>query len=154
VIDGESTWLEGLALVGLLLHHRREASVGRAERRLTRVPGAGAAAYAAGRSGRLIRREAPRASHRIEARRAPLGPGAGPFQTLPGRATYEALWQLFARQPAACRWVQVAAYLASAVLDGWWPAYDTNAYWLAAKHILNGQPALPAVHDLGSGVYK
>jgi hypothetical protein len=78
----------------------------------------------------------------------------GPFQTLPGRATYEALWQLFAVSLLLVVGVQVAAYLASAVLDGWWPAYDTNAYWLAAKHILNGQPLYQQSTILGSGVYK
>ncbi len=77
-----------------------------------------------------------------------------PFQPLPGRATYETLWQVFAVSLLLVVGVQVAAYLLSAVLDGWWPAYDTNAYWLAARHILDGQSLYQQSTIQGSGIYK
>jgi hypothetical protein len=48
----------------------------------------------------------------------------------------------------------VACYVLSAVVDRWWPAYDTNAYWLAAKHILGGQPLYQQSTIWGSGIFK
>jgi hypothetical protein len=48
----------------------------------------------------------------------------------------------------------VACYLLSAVVDRWWAAYDTNAYWLAAKHLLGGQPLYQQSTIWGSGIFK
>lgn len=50
--------------------------------------------------------------------------------------------------------VQVAWIAIVNIEANWWPAYDTNAYWLAAKHILNGDPLYaPALITTG-GAYK
>lgn len=54
--------------------------------------------------------------------------------------------------------VAVAVQLAWIVIwnleSNLWPAYDTNAYWLAARHILNGDPLYaPALITTG-GAYK
>jgi hypothetical protein len=50
--------------------------------------------------------------------------------------------------------VQVAWIVIWNVESNLWPAYDTNAYWLAAKHILNGDPLYaPALITTG-GAYK
>lgn len=54
--------------------------------------------------------------------------------------------------------VAVAVQLARIVIwnleSNLWPAYDTNAYWLAARHILNGDPLYaPALITTG-GAYK
>jgi hypothetical protein len=50
--------------------------------------------------------------------------------------------------------VQVAWIVIWNVESNLWPAYDTNAYWLAAKHILDGDPLYsPALITTG-GAYK
>jgi hypothetical protein len=36
----------------------------------------------------------------------------------------------------------------------WWPAYDTNAYWLAARHLLDGSPLYQQSLIWSSGIYK
>jgi hypothetical protein len=50
--------------------------------------------------------------------------------------------------------VQVAASVLAQIQFGWWPAYDTNAYWLAASHLLHGQPLYQESVITGSGIYK
>lgn len=77
-----------------------------------------------------------------------------PLRSLPGRATYEALWQLFTVSLLLVVGIQVAAYVLTEVMAGWWPAYDTNAYWLAAQHILNDQPLYQQSTIWASGIYK
>jgi hypothetical protein len=50
--------------------------------------------------------------------------------------------------------VQVAATVFDNVSYNLWPAYDTNAYWLSAQHILNGQPLYTQAEIWTSGAYK
>jgi hypothetical protein len=56
--------------------------------------------------------------------------------------------------------VAIAVQIAATVIDNvtfnsaWWPAYDTNAYWLAAQHILNGQQLYAPAEIWTSGAYK
>ena len=50
--------------------------------------------------------------------------------------------------------VQVVATVYDNVTYNLWPAYDTNAYWLAAGHILNGQPLYTQAEIWTSGAYK
>jgi hypothetical protein len=73
---------------------------------------------------------------------------------LPGRATYETLWQVFAISLLLVVGVQVVAGVISGTLSGWWPAVDTNAYWLAARHILDGQPLYQESTIQAGGIYK
>lgn len=50
--------------------------------------------------------------------------------------------------------VQIAATVIDNMRYQWWPAYDTDAYWLAAQHILNGQPLYFQAEIWTSGAYK
>ena len=54
--------------------------------------------------------------------------------------------------------VAIAVQIVAAVLDNMrydlWPAYDTNAYWLAAQHIINGGPLYFQAEIWTSGAYK
>jgi hypothetical protein len=50
--------------------------------------------------------------------------------------------------------VQVVATVADNMRINWWSAYDTNAYWLAARHILDGQPLYTQAEIYTSGAYK
>ncbi len=54
--------------------------------------------------------------------------------------------------------VAIAAQLAATVLDNvlfnWWPAYDTNAYWLATRHLLDGSPLYARAEIWTAGAYK
>jgi hypothetical protein len=72
----------------------------------------------------------------------------------PRRATYGTLWQVFAISLLTIVGVQVAFGALAATLDGWWPAYDTNAYWLAARHLLDGRPLYEPATITASGAYK
>ncbi|MGA3029306.1 MAG: hypothetical protein ABSE58_01040 [Candidatus Limnocylindrales bacterium] len=50
--------------------------------------------------------------------------------------------------------VQIAATVIDNMRYDWWPAYDTNAYWLAAQHAINGQPLYFQAEIWTSGAYK
>ena len=54
--------------------------------------------------------------------------------------------------------VAIGVQLAAVVLDNmrvnWWPAYDTNAYWLASRHLLDGQPLYAPAEIYTAGAYK
>ena len=54
--------------------------------------------------------------------------------------------------------VAIGVQLAAVVLDNmrvnWWPAYDTNAYWLASRHVLDGQPLYAPAEIYTAGAYK
>jgi hypothetical protein len=73
---------------------------------------------------------------------------------LPRSATYDTLWRIFAGSLLLVIGVQVAAGVRNEVMSGWWPAYDTNAYWLAAGHVLDGQTLYQPSTITGSGIYK
>jgi hypothetical protein len=73
----------------------------------------------------------------------------------PGRpALYSALWYVFAYGLLLVIGAQTAAYTQERLLDGWWPAYDTNAYWLAARHVLSGEPLYQQSTIWAGGIYK
>jgi hypothetical protein len=54
--------------------------------------------------------------------------------------------------------VAIAVQLAATVIDNvafnWWPAYDTNAYWLATRHLLDGSPLYTRAEIWTAGAYK
>ena len=50
--------------------------------------------------------------------------------------------------------VQVAALVIDNLSYQWWPAYDTNAYWLAARHLLDGSQLYAPAQIWTSGAYK
>jgi hypothetical protein len=50
--------------------------------------------------------------------------------------------------------VQLVAIVADNMTHGWWSAYDTNAYWLAARHVLDGSPLYTQAEIWTSGAYK
>ena len=50
--------------------------------------------------------------------------------------------------------VQVAAVVIDNLRVNWWSAYDTNAYWLAARHIVDGQPLYTQAEIWTAGAYK
>ena len=50
--------------------------------------------------------------------------------------------------------VQLVATVAENMSHDWWPAYDTNAYWLAARHLLDGSPLYQQALITTSGAYK
>ena len=54
--------------------------------------------------------------------------------------------------------IAVAVQLAAVVIDNmsyhWWPAYDTNAYWLAARHLLDGDKLYAQAQIWTAGAYK
>ncbi len=73
----------------------------------------------------------------------------------PGRpAVYSALWNVFAYGLLLVIGAQTAAFTLERLADGWWPAYDTNAYWLAARHILSGEPLYQQSTIWAGGIYK
>ena len=49
---------------------------------------------------------------------------------------------------------QSAAWAQEQIATGWWPAYDTNAYWLAARHVASGEPLYQQSTIIGAGIYK
>lgn len=71
---------------------------------------------------------------------------------MPGRGAYERLWRFFAVSLLIVVGVQVAAGVLAEIRVGWWPAYDTNAYWLAAKHLLDGGPLYQESSITASGI--
>lgn len=50
--------------------------------------------------------------------------------------------------------IQVAAVVIDNLRVNWWPAYDTHAYWLAARHIVDGQPLYAQAEIWTSGAFK
>jgi hypothetical protein len=50
--------------------------------------------------------------------------------------------------------IQVAAQLYDNLRINWWFAYDTNAYWLSGKHILDGQPLYARAEIWTGGAFK
>ena len=50
--------------------------------------------------------------------------------------------------------MQVVAGVLDELQSGWWPAWDTNAYWLAAQHVLHGQALYQQSTITAGGVYK
>ena len=54
--------------------------------------------------------------------------------------------------------IAIAVQLAAVVIDNmsyhWWPAYDTNAYWLAARHLLDGDKLYGQAQIWTAGAYK
>ncbi len=84
--------------------------------------------------------------------------GPGPDRTQPSatprRAAYQSLWDVFIGALLVIVAVQLAATVWEAMRWDWWPAYDTNAYWLAAQHLLHGQPLYQETTIIGAGAYK
>jgi hypothetical protein len=77
-----------------------------------------------------------------------------PAVGLPGRDAYRNLWRIFVGSLLLVVGAQVAAIVTSNVLQGWWPAYDTNAYWLAARHVVDGSPLYTQALIWTAGAYK
>ena len=50
--------------------------------------------------------------------------------------------------------VQLVAIVVDNLTYNLWPAYDTNAYWLAAQHVFNGQPLYARAEIWTAGAYK
>jgi len=50
--------------------------------------------------------------------------------------------------------IQVAAVVIDNLRVNLWSAYDTNAYWLAARHIVDGQPLYTQAEIWTAGAYK
>jgi hypothetical protein len=50
--------------------------------------------------------------------------------------------------------VQVAAVVIDNTRYNWWPAYDTNAYWLSARHLMDGTPLYSQSLIWTAGAYK
>jgi membrane protein YdbS with pleckstrin-like domain len=50
--------------------------------------------------------------------------------------------------------VQVAAFVFDNLRTNLWPAYDTNAYWLAARHLIDGKPLYAQAEIYTAGAYK
>ncbi|MGA3058201.1 MAG: glycosyltransferase family 87 protein [Candidatus Limnocylindrales bacterium] len=50
--------------------------------------------------------------------------------------------------------VQVAALVIDNLSYKWWPAYDTNAYWLASRHLLDGDELYVPAQIWTAGVFK
>jgi hypothetical protein len=53
-----------------------------------------------------------------------------------------------------CLGVQVLALVADQWRINQWFAFDTNAYWLAAQHVVNGQPLYAPAEIYTGGAYK
>ena len=88
-----------------------------------------------------------------EPRRGVRG-SASAFVRLPGPEVYRRLWRLFAGSFFLVVGVQVAWFVAWNVLHDLWPAYDTNAYWLAARHVIEGSPLYIPAQIWTAGAYK
>ncbi len=83
------------------------------------------------------------------------GPAAGRQGRLrPGPGLYSSLWNVLGFSILALIGAQLAAAVWARVADGLWLAYDTNAYWLAARHLLAGQPLYEPSTITASGIYK
>jgi hypothetical protein len=67
---------------------------------------------------------------------------------------YDLLWRVFAWSLLLIVGLQVAATVLDRVLADWWPAYDTNAYWLAARHVVSGEPLYREAAITTAGAYK
>jgi hypothetical protein len=67
---------------------------------------------------------------------------------------YDFLWRVFAWSLLLIVGLQLIAYSQAQILDGWWPAYDTNAYWLAARHVVSGEPLYQESTIWGAGIFK
>jgi hypothetical protein len=50
--------------------------------------------------------------------------------------------------------VQLVAIVVDNMTLNLWAAYDTNAYWLAAQHVVNGQPLYTRAEIWTAGAYK
>jgi len=50
--------------------------------------------------------------------------------------------------------IEVAAAVVDNLRVDWWSAYDTNAYWLAARHIVDGSPLYQQAEIWTAGAYK
>lgn len=50
--------------------------------------------------------------------------------------------------------VQVAAVVLDNLRTNWWSAYDTNAYWLAARHLIDKSPLYAPAEIYTAGAYK
>ena len=50
--------------------------------------------------------------------------------------------------------VQVAALVIDNLSYNWWPAYDTNAYWLASRHLLDGDQLYEPAQIWTAGAFK
>jgi hypothetical protein len=50
--------------------------------------------------------------------------------------------------------LQVGAYVLDNLNTNLWPAYDTNAYWLAARHLIDGSPLYAQAEIYTAGAYK
>jgi hypothetical protein len=71
-----------------------------------------------------------------------------------GPELYANLWRIFAWGLLIVIGAQVVAYAQDEIVRDWWPAYDTNAYWLAARHILSGEPLYEQSTIWAAGIYK
>jgi len=73
---------------------------------------------------------------------------------IPTRSQADSAGFLVAWFLLVCIGVQVAALLYDNMRVNWWFAYDTNAYWLSGKHILDGQPLYARAEIWTSGAFK
>jgi hypothetical protein len=85
---------------------------------------------------------------------SPARDHGSPTLEVPGRKVYGTLWNVFATGLLAIVAIQVVAGVLTSTLSGWWPAWDTNAYWLAARHVLDGQPLYQPATITAGGAYK
>lgn len=63
-------------------------------------------------------------------------------------------WHVFVVSCFVAIGAQVAASVLNEINIGWWPAYDTHAYWLAARHLLDGSPLYAPATISEYGAYK
>jgi hypothetical protein len=82
------------------------------------------------------------------------GSGQAGRASLARAGAYAGLWDAFIVSLLLIVGIQVAATVWDAMRSGWWPAYDTNAYWLAADHVLHGQVLYEQSTIYGAGIFK
>jgi len=95
-------------------------------------------------------------------RHDPRSRGDGPLdrlanlvrQVVPTRSRAETVGWLLAWFSLVAAAVDIAAIVVLNVAHNGWPAYDTNAYELAAQHLLHGQPLYAPALIWTSGAYK
>jgi hypothetical protein len=72
-----------------------------------------------------------------------------PTQSLADTVAWLAVWFILVAIS-----VQLAATVVDNLTHNLWPAYDTNAYWLAAQHVADGQPLYTRAEIWTAGAYK
>ena len=82
-----------------------------------------------------------------------LEPARRIWRARPGSA-YAMAWHVFVVSFFVVIGAQVAATVLNELNANWWPAYDTHAYWLAARHLLDGSPLYAPATISDYGAYK